>query len=71
MVVISTQKYNEIIEYLKKYNGLSAQCSIDLGKMFPEFESTTLVSILSNWERRNTKINVPKIRNQSKKLVKM
>ncbi|GAB0090312.1 CDAN1-interacting nuclease 1 [Sergentomyia squamirostris] len=49
VVMITTAKYNEIIDYIRTYNGLTIDCDCDLKKAFPEFSGNPLVlsSILS------------------------
>ncbi|XP_050091251.1 CDAN1-interacting nuclease 1 [Anopheles aquasalis] len=47
MVVISTEQYVEIQNYIRDYEGLSIDCSVDLVKQFPAYPKETLGSILS------------------------
>ncbi|XP_059612583.1 CDAN1-interacting nuclease 1 [Phlebotomus argentipes] len=49
MVVLSVEKYNNIVEFIRNFRGLMIDCEKELQKAFPEFSDTpqVLASILS------------------------
>ncbi|XP_058123723.1 CDAN1-interacting nuclease 1 [Anopheles ziemanni] len=70
MVVLTTQEYTEIQNFVRNYNGLSTDCNLELGLKFPKYPPETLGSILAKEVLQRVKINHSKITAKAASLVK-
>jgi hypothetical protein len=52
-MVLSTELYDQICEFISKYHGLTIDCDRDIRTAFPAIDSHTLSAVLSKeWQKR-------------------
>lgn len=56
MVILSDATYNEIVNFLSNYRGLSIECEEEIVKMYPSLPRFTIKSIISKCGQNAMKI---------------
>lgn len=53
MVILSTETYNEVVQFIRNQNGLPIDDESDLQKEFPNITAATLNAIMAReWQER-------------------
>ncbi|KAG4075344.1 hypothetical protein HA402_003135 [Bradysia odoriphaga] len=69
MVILSTEIYNEVVEFIRNHNGLPVDEEDDLRKRFPNVCLATLSSILSREWQEKVKARHSYIKDRTKKII--
>lgn len=56
MVIINEATYNQIVDFLFRYQGLSIECEEEASKRFPQIPPETIKSIISKQGQNSLKI---------------
>ncbi|XP_053674545.1 CDAN1-interacting nuclease 1 [Anopheles nili] len=70
MVVISSERFSEIQNFIRDYNGLWINCTFELENKFPEYSADTLGSIIAKEVVQKVKSNHSKLSANAESLVK-
>uniref|UniRef100_A0A2C9GV81 CDAN1-interacting nuclease 1 n=1 Tax=Anopheles dirus TaxID=7168 RepID=A0A2C9GV81_9DIPT len=70
MVVVSVERFTEIQNFIRNYNGMYIDCNAELESAFPEYSPDTLGSIVAKEVVQRVKANHAKISSKASALVK-
>lgn len=56
MVIVNETTYNQIVDFLFKYKGLSIECEEEVSKRFPDIPPDTIKSIISKQGQNTLKL---------------
>lgn len=69
MVILSTEVYNEVVQFIRNNNGLAIDEEADLKNQFPNICVATLSSIFSREWQEMVKAKHPHMKERTKKFI--
>lgn len=69
MVILSTEIYNEVVQFIRNHNGLPIDEEVDLQNKFPNVCLATLSSILAREWQEKVKMKHSFIKERTKKFI--